>query len=75
MGAPANVDKWRGRLYGDWINVARTHADFIGIQTYTRFRVNENGIVSPPKGALKTFKRTPKPSARHLGNIARANGR
>lgn len=35
MGAPANVDKWRGRLYGDWINVARTHADFIGIQTYS----------------------------------------
>ncbi len=167
-GAPSNVDKWRDRLYGDWVNVARTHADFIGVQTYTRFWVDENGMVSPPKGAeltdagyefypqalghtirwahktigkpiyvtengiathddtrriafidqaltslkeclaegipvhsylywslldnfewtsgcskhfglvavdRKTFKRTPKPSARHLGRIARANGR
>lgn len=166
-GGEALVAKWRDRLYGAWVDVARTHADFIGVQTYTRFSVDENGIVSPPKNAeltdagyefypealgktirwahgaigkpiyvtesgiatdndarriafidaalaslkeclaegipvhsylywslldnfewtsgfskhfglvavdLKTFKRTPKPSARHLGAIARANG-
>jgi beta-glucosidase len=166
-GPQSNADKWRDRLYGDWIEVARTHADFIGVQTYTRFVVDENGVVAPKPGAeltdagyefypealgatirwahktigkpiyvtengvatdddtrriafidralaslrdclaegipvhsylywslldnfewtsgfskhfglvavdLKTFKRTPKPSARHLGAIARANG-
>ncbi len=50
-GPQSNADKWRDRLYGDWIEVARTHADFIGVQTYTRFLVDENGIVPPPPGA------------------------
>lgn len=46
--------KWRDRLYGDWVEVARTHADFVGVQTYTRFTVDENGIVPPPKDAELT---------------------
>jgi len=53
-GAPANVDKWRDRLYGDWIDVARTHADFVGVQTYSRFWVDESGLVPPPKNAELT---------------------
>lgn len=53
-GDPSLVEKWRGRLYGDWVEVARTHADFIGVQTYTRFSVDENGIVPPPKDAEMT---------------------
>ena len=51
---PSLVETFRQRLYGSWIDVARTHADFFGVQTYTRFRVNEKGIVPPPAGAEMT---------------------
>lgn len=51
---PALVETYRDRLYGTWIDVARTHADFFGVQTYTRFRVNESGLVPPPEGAEMT---------------------
>ncbi len=53
-GDPAWAEAARERLYGDWINVARTHADFIGVQPYTRFRVNEAGLVPPPADAELT---------------------
>ena len=53
-GSPSWADKYRKRLYGDWVEVARTHSDFIGVQTYTRFRVGENGLVPPPEGAELT---------------------
>ncbi len=41
--------------YGDWVEVARTHADFFGVQTYTRFVVDENGVRAPPKDAELTL--------------------
>ncbi len=49
VGAPSWADAARDRLYGDWIQVARAHSDFIGVQTYTRFLVDAKGIVPPPK--------------------------
>ncbi|MGC1305228.1 MAG: family 1 glycosylhydrolase [Caulobacteraceae bacterium] len=42
------------RLYGGWTELARSHADFVGVQTYTRFRFDRNGFVPPPKGAELT---------------------
>lgn len=53
-GDPAWADEYRHRLYGDWIAVARSHADFIGVQTYTRILVGPDGAVPPPKGAELT---------------------
>ena len=53
-GPQALADKYRDRLYGDWVQVARSHADFIGVQTYTRFMVGENGLLPPPQGAEMT---------------------
>jgi len=53
-GAEALADDYRARLYGDWPAVARTHADFFGVQTYTRFLVDANGVAPPPKGAELT---------------------
>jgi beta-glucosidase len=53
-GAPSLADKYIDKLYGGWLDVARTHADFLGVQTYTRFRVDENGLVPPPAGAEMT---------------------
>ena len=31
--------------------MARTHADFVGVQPYTRFLVDDKGIAAPPAGA------------------------
>jgi beta-glucosidase len=53
-GEAAWADAWRDRLYGNWVDVARSHADFIGVQPYTRFRVNANGLTWPPAGTEMT---------------------
>jgi beta-glucosidase len=55
IGDPALADHYRQRLYGDWLQVARSHADFFGVQTYTRFRVGPAGLVPPPPGAELTL--------------------
>lgn len=54
VGAPALAEEYRRRLYGDWIDVARHHADFFGVQTYTRFLVDRSGVVPPPAGTEMT---------------------
>ncbi len=51
---PSLAAVWRDKLYGNWVDVARTHADFLGVQTYTRFLVDANGIAPPPAGAEMT---------------------
>ena len=38
----------------DFKQAGRTHADFIGLQPYTRFLVDDKGIAAPPKGAATT---------------------
>src|SRR5204863_8326028 len=40
-------------LYGPWLEAARS-SDFIGVQTYTRLRVDANGPLPPPEGAERT---------------------
>ncbi len=55
VGPASLADQYRERLYGDWVKVARSHADFFGVQTYTRFRVDPNGFVPPPAGAELTM--------------------
>lgn len=54
LGDDSLADAYRARLYGDWLEVGRTHADFIGVQTYTRFRVDRHGVATPPQGAEMT---------------------
>jgi beta-glucosidase len=54
-GDPGLVEMYQRRLYGDWVEVARTHADFFGVQTYTRFIVDETGVRPPPAGAELTL--------------------
>jgi beta-glucosidase len=54
-GDPGLVELYQRRLYGDWVEVARTHADFFGVQTYTRFIVDEHGVLPPPTGAELTL--------------------
>lgn len=40
-------------IYGDWLEAAN-RSDFIGVQTYSRLRFDEKGIVTPPQGAELT---------------------
>ena len=54
VGPDSLADRYRDRLYGDWLQVARTHADFVGVQPYTRFLVDAKGITAPPAGAEMT---------------------
>jgi beta-glucosidase len=54
-GSPALVEINRQRLYGDWIEVARTHADFFGVQTYTRFVFDDTGMKAPAPEAEMTM--------------------
>jgi beta-glucosidase len=49
------AELYRQRLYGDWVEVARSHADFVGVQTYTRFLVDAQGLVAPPAGTETTL--------------------
>ncbi len=53
-GPDSLADAYRERLYGDWIAIARSHADFVGVQTYTRFLVDAKGMVPPPQDAEMT---------------------
>jgi beta-glucosidase len=55
VGPNSRADFYRDTLYGDWIKVARSHADFVGVQTYTRFLVDAAGLLPPPKGAELTL--------------------
>lgn len=42
------------KLYGGWIDAARSHADFVGVQTYSRLRYDAKGWIPWPKGAEVT---------------------
>jgi beta-glucosidase len=54
VGTDSLADRYRDRLYGDWLQAARTHADFVGVQPYTRFLVDAKGLMAPPGGAEVT---------------------
>lgn len=54
VGPNSLAEEYKKRLYGDWVDVARTHADFVGVQPYTRFLVDDKGIAMPPKDAVIT---------------------
>src|SRR5579875_3015128 len=38
VGPNSIAPQMEAKLYGGWIDAARSHADFVGVQTYTRFR-------------------------------------
>lgn len=52
---PERAAYWRDKLYGGWVQVAREAADFFGVQTYTRFVFDANGMVPTPKDAEMTM--------------------
>jgi beta-glucosidase len=53
VGEGAPTEQMIEALYGPWLEVGKS-ADFIGVQTYTRFRVGPDGPMGPPKDAERT---------------------
>ncbi|QUD89343.1 glycoside hydrolase family 1 protein [Phenylobacterium montanum] len=54
VGENSLAPQMEARLYGGWIDAAKTDADFIGVQTYTRFRFDSKGWAPFPPGAELT---------------------
>ena len=54
VGPDSLAEAMQAKLYGGWIEAANTHADFVGVQTYTRFRFDDRGLLAPPQGAEVT---------------------
>src|SRR5579875_52182 len=54
VGPDSLAPAMEAKLYGGWVEAARSHADFVGVQAYTRFRYDAKGFVPPPPGAEMT---------------------
>ncbi len=53
VGDGSRAAEVEAALYGPWLDEARS-CDFVGVQTYTRLRVGQDGLLPPPAGAEKT---------------------
>jgi beta-glucosidase len=53
VGADARAAQLERDLYGPWLDAAK-RADFVGVQTYTRYRVGPNGPLPLPADAVRT---------------------
>ncbi|GGY49038.1 glycoside hydrolase family 1 protein [Pseudoduganella albidiflava] len=57
QAAGASDDTMRRRreiAYGPWLALAESHADFVGVQCYTRARIGADAELPPPDGARLT---------------------
>jgi beta-glucosidase len=53
VGDGSIAPQMEAMLYGDWWNAVNA-SDFVGVQAYTRFRVDSKGIMPVPQGAELT---------------------
>ena len=53
VGPGNKADQVRAALHGPWFEAA-SKADFVGVQTYTRYRVGPDGPLPPPDDAERT---------------------
>lgn len=53
VGEDSIASEVEAMLYGDWWNAVNA-SDFVGVQAYTRIRVDSKGILSAPQGAELT---------------------
>jgi beta-glucosidase len=53
VGEGSLASEYESLLYGHWWDAVNA-SDFIGVQAYTRFRVDSNGLMAAPKGAELT---------------------
>lgn len=53
VGEDSRAEEVIEGMYGPWLEAARA-SDFVGVQTYTRVRVDAHGRMPPPEGAELT---------------------
>lgn len=53
VGEGNQAEAFENDLYGPWLDVAKT-ADFVGVQTYTRYRIGPEGRLRLPPDAVRT---------------------
>ncbi len=53
VGEGNQAEAFENELYGPWLEVAKA-ADFVGVQTYTRYRVGPEGRLRLPDDAVRT---------------------
>ncbi len=53
VGEGNQAEAFENELYGPWLDVAKT-ADFVGVQTYTRYRIGPDGRLRLPADAVRT---------------------
>jgi beta-glucosidase len=53
VGPDSQRDRKRKEVNGPWLEAARSD-DFVGVQTYSRNRIDRNGMMPVPDGAEKT---------------------
>jgi len=51
VGPNSKRDEKRRDVYGAWMQVSKEHADFVGVQNYTRQLLDKNGPLPPPANA------------------------
>lgn len=52
---PNNRAAWAEKTqYGGWIDMARRHSDFVGVQTYSRLRIDSKGLMKSEPGVPLT---------------------
>ena len=52
VGNPARRDARRAFLYGEWLEAAKAD-DFVGVQAYSRTRLDENGAPTGPEAGVE----------------------
>lgn len=77
VGPGNKADEVRAALYGPWLNAAKS-ADFVGVQTYTRYRVGPDGPLPLPADAPRTdagYEYRPEALETTIRDAAAATGR
>jgi beta-glucosidase len=54
VGPESRRDQRRERVYGAWLDAAKQNDDFVGVQVYTRTRLDRNGMLRPEPGVELT---------------------
>lgn len=77
VGPGNKADEVRAALHGPWLDAARG-ADFVGVQTYTRYRIGADGPLPLPEGAERTdagYEYRPEALEATIRHIAKVTGR
>lgn len=50
VGENSRADEFRNQAYKPWLDLAKTHSDFVGVQNYSRMRIDAKGPMQHEAG-------------------------